>query len=80
LTKARQLIASATYGPDTLKVLFKAFDDAWEQLAPKYYGADPTATEAMRLKLANAVLSLAGEDSKDAEQLKTDALRIVTLK
>ena len=31
--KARQLIQGATYGPETLKVIGKAFDDAWSEIA-----------------------------------------------
>jgi hypothetical protein len=76
--KARQLISNASYGPDTLKVLFAAFDDAWRQLAPKC-GDNPLAIEAARIRLANTILSLATEDSKDPEQLKAAALRITAL-
>ena len=76
--KARQLISRASYGPETLTVLFKAFDDAWQQLAPKH-GDDPLAIEAARLRLANTILSLASEDSKDSEQLKAAALRVISL-
>jgi hypothetical protein len=32
MTKARQLIGSASFGPEVLKVLFSAFDDAWAHL------------------------------------------------
>ena len=76
--KARQLISRASYGPETLTVLFKAFDDAWQQLAPKH-GDDPLAIEAARLRLANTILSLASEDSKDPEELKAAALRVISL-
>ena len=30
--KARKLIEGATYGPETLKVIGKAFDDAWSEI------------------------------------------------
>ena len=76
--KARQLIGDAAYGPETLSVLFKAFDEAWEQLAPRI-GPNALAIEAARLRLANAILSLADENSKDAEHLKAAALRIMDL-
>jgi hypothetical protein len=76
--KARELISNASYGPDTLAVLFKAFDDAWAHLAPRV-GSDALAVEAARLKLANIVLSLAGRNGKNAEELKTAALRIMEL-
>jgi hypothetical protein len=37
---ARELIDESSYGPETLKILYQAFDDAWEALAPMYAG-DP---------------------------------------
>jgi len=76
--KARQLIGSATYGPEALAALFKAFDDAWDQLAPKF-GTDQLAIEAARLKLANIILSLADPNGNDPEQLKNAALRIMAI-
>lgn len=73
--KARQLISSGAYGPDQLKVLFKAFDDAWDVIAPSVSGrAD--AVEAVRMKLANIVLSLAKSGQRDAEAIKNAAIQI----
>jgi hypothetical protein len=65
--KARQLIDGASYGPDASKVIVKAFDKAWVMIAGNY---DSASVEAARLKLANAVLSVAREDSRDVEALK----------
>ena len=31
--QARRLIEGSTYGPETLKVIGKAFDDAWAEIA-----------------------------------------------
>jgi hypothetical protein len=76
--KARQLIGNTSYGPDVLRVLYAAFDDAWVHLAPTH-SASPLMIEATRLKLANVILSLAQLDSKDADQLKTAALRIMAI-
>jgi hypothetical protein len=69
--KARALIGSASYDPHTLKVLYQAFDDAWEQIAPEVadYSA---ATYAARMKLAEIVLGLARNGMRDAQNL-TDA-------
>jgi hypothetical protein len=69
--KARQLIDGASYGPDALKVIVKAFDEAWVMIAGNY---DSASVEAARLKLAKAVLSVAREDSRDVEALKQAAL------
>jgi len=32
--KARHLIGGAAFPPDELKVIFEAFDDAWDEVAP----------------------------------------------
>lgn len=74
--KARQIIGAVTYGPDVLKVLFKAFDDAWEVMAPTI-SARADAIEATRLKLANVILSLARDGTSDPEKIKNAALRIM---
>jgi hypothetical protein len=43
--KARQLIDGASYGPDALKVIVKAFDEAWVMIAGNY---DSASVEAAR--------------------------------
>ena len=43
--KARELIRNASYGPEQLKVLFTAFDQAWESMAADV-GTEPVAVEA----------------------------------
>ena len=70
---ARQLIDSASFGPDALKVIGEAFDAAWADIASSFVN-DPVAIEAARLKLANAILSVARENSRDVEALKRAAL------
>lgn len=55
----------------------KAFDDAWDQIAPSVSGR-PSAIEAARLKLANVVLSLAKNGALDAERLTEEALKIMS--
>jgi hypothetical protein len=75
--KARQLIGTASYGPDQLTVLFKAFDEAWSSIAANFL--NPLAIEAARLKLANIILSLPHNGSNDPEQIKSTALRIMAL-
>ena len=72
--KARQLIASAAYTPDQLKVIGKAFENAWEQVAP-LVSKRPEAIEAARLKLAAIVLSLAKDGCRDAQQLEDAAVK-----
>ncbi len=74
--KVRRLIGNAAYGPDFLKVLFDAFDEAWDRIVPTC-GTDPQVIEAARTKLASIILSLAGDDPQpDVTDLKERALRI----
>ena len=74
--KARQLIDGASYGPDTLKVICQAFDEAWPTIAGNF---GTGAIEAGRLRLANALLSVAHEDSRDVGALKRGALEAMAL-
>ena len=76
--KARQLIADSSYGPDTLKVLFQAFDEAWKVVAPRT-GQGEMVVEAARLKLASIVLTVATSESRDAEQIKSAALILMNI-
>ena len=73
--KARRLIEGSTYGPETLLVLYKAFDDAWAKIA-HHFDERP---EDARVRLAHALLVVAREDSRDPERLKTDALQVMAL-
>jgi hypothetical protein len=76
--KARKLIDGASFGPDALKAIGKAFDDAWLEIAVNF-GTDPLQIETARLKLAEAILSVANEDSRDAGALKRAALQRLAL-
>jgi hypothetical protein len=76
--KARQLIDGAAFGPDALSVVCQAFDDAWRTIEGNF-GDDPRDVEMARLKLANAVLSMANEDSRDVAALKNGALQAMAL-
>jgi hypothetical protein len=77
-TKARQLIDGASFGPEALKATGEAFDAAWAEIASNF-GYDPTDLEKARLRLANALLSIADEDSRDVEVLKRAALQRMAL-
>ena len=76
--KAQQLITDSSFGPDALHVLFQAFDAAWNDIAANF-GDNPLAIEAARLKLANALLSVARDDSRDPDSLKRQALQVMAL-
>ena len=63
--KPRQLARAACFTPDDLKVIFRAFDDAWSEIAPKV-GNDPAAVETARMVLATIVLGLAANTQPTA--------------
>ena len=77
-TNARELIGGASFGPEALKALGEAFDAAWATIAGNF-GNDPGDAEKARLRLANALLSIASEDSRDVEVLKRAALQRMAL-
>ena len=76
--RARQLLDGASFGPDALKAIGDAFDAAWVEISGRF-GTNPVAIEAARLSLANAVLSVASEDSRDVKALKKAALQKIGL-
>jgi hypothetical protein len=76
--KARSLIDGASFGPDALKALGQAFDEAWTQIADNF-GSEPPVIDSARLKLAQALLSVADDESRDVEALKQAALQRMAL-
>lgn len=76
--RARRIIEGAAFGPDALKVISAAFDAAWADIA-HHFGTDPSDIEKGRIRLAEAVLSVAHEDSRDVEVLKRGALEAMAL-
>jgi hypothetical protein len=76
--KSRQIFAGAAYGPATLRVIYKAFDDAWA-LIESHFDETPTSSETARLRLAHAILAVATEDSKDPEELKSLGLKAIAV-
>jgi hypothetical protein len=73
--EARRLIEKSSFEPETLHVIFTAFDAAWSQIENRYNGDAETG----RLRLAHAMLIVAREGSRDPERLKTDALQVMAL-
>jgi hypothetical protein len=75
---ARHLIDGASFGPEALKAIGEAFDAAWESVKGNF-GSDPIVIEGARLALANALLSIADEDSRDVDVLTRAALETMAL-
>lgn len=76
--KARRLLEGSNFGPETLQVIFTAFDDAWAEIA-EYFDGDEAHIQSARVRLAHAVLALAHEDSSDPSELRKDALQVFQL-
>jgi hypothetical protein len=47
--RARRLVEGADFDPETLKVVFAAFDAAWQEIAHHYDAGDPAQIERARL-------------------------------
>ena len=76
--RAANILAGCTYGPEALKIIGKAFDDAWANIA-QHFAGDASLAEAARERLAHAVLVAATEDSRESEPIKLLALQIMAL-
>lgn len=72
--KARRLIEGASYPPEVLAVVFRAFDNAWAEIQGDLAGDGPR--ENGRLTLASSILLMLARDHVgEAEELKTVALK-----
>ena len=71
--KARALIEGAPFGPETVNAIGEAFDQASARIK-RIFGNDPDAVEAARIRLAEAILSVATEGNTDVEDLKNRAI------
>jgi hypothetical protein len=56
----------------------RAFDDAWAVISSDYARVAPTREEA-RLNLADALLSVTNEGTRDVETLKLAALQVLRI-
>jgi hypothetical protein len=73
--KARRLIETSAFEPQTLQVIFNAFDAAWAEISHHF----PDNDDEARMRLAHAVLAVARENSSDCDQLRKDALQVMAL-
>jgi hypothetical protein len=71
-------IGGAVFGPEAVDAMGHAFDQAWAEIAGNY-GASLVEVEAARLKLAEAVLTIAAQGSTDVAVLKYAALRWILM-
>jgi hypothetical protein len=78
VVEARQLIDETSYGPEALKAIGQAFDEAWAQIAGNF-GDDSIDIQKARIRLARALLSVADDDSRDVGVLRRAALERMAL-
>jgi hypothetical protein len=62
-----------------MKAMGQAFDAAWK-IIERNFGDDPMVIEEARYRLANSVLSVAREDSRDVGILTRNALEAMAHK
>jgi hypothetical protein len=74
--KARHLIENSSFGPDQVKAMGKALDDAWAQLAPSVDDR-PEAVDSARFALADIILSLGGQGKFDPQWLADTAVQLM---
>lgn len=74
--RARVLSENATFGPEQLGTLYRAFDAAWEVVKAQYAGNEQS-TEVGRLRLANAVLAAHREGVTDLAALTGAAIQMM---
>jgi len=70
--RAKRIIEGAAFGPDVLKVVRQAFDDAWLAVVDKFL---PHEQEAAREVLALAMMSATRDNSTDVAALREVGMR-----
>jgi hypothetical protein len=76
--RAAKILAAARMVPRRWKIIGKAFDDAWAEIA-EHFAGDAERAAAARERLAHAVLIVATEVSHESEPIKGMALQIMAL-
>ena len=67
------MFPAASYDPDTLDALTRAFDEAWEDIQAMV-GPRPLDAEAVRSVLARRILAAAADGERDPRRLKLVAI------
>lgn len=75
----QHVVRATSFGPDALAVIFKAYDQAWSEIAPRI-GTEPAAIDSARTSLAIIVLGLAHAGTMAPDGLKTMAVAMFCAK
>jgi hypothetical protein len=78
-TYAKRFNEGPVLGPDALKAARAAYALAWAEISSKV-SDNPQSIQVAQLRLANAVLAVAGEHITNPEALQKMALRILATK
>jgi len=70
------MIPAASYDPETLKVLTRAFDEAWIDVQVAL-GVKPVEPELLKTKLARRIMAAADKGERDPRRLKLIALQAI---
>lgn len=73
-----QLVEGATFGPEALKAMGQAFDQAWADVDDTF--TTLLAKTAARLHLANAIFAVATDERHDVDTLRSHGLQALALK
>jgi hypothetical protein len=68
-------LEGTSFGPEALKIVGRAFDEAWSDIAGNF--GDAAQIEIVRSKLARAILSAASDNSRDVAALKRIGLEAI---
>jgi hypothetical protein len=71
----RETARATSFGPDDLRKIFAAYDDAWNEIAPMI-GTEPAAVESARSELATIVLGLGSANVLRPDRLSTTAVAV----
>jgi hypothetical protein len=74
--KAQALTDGSSFGPDALKAITRAFDEAWAEIEG-HIADDPLIEDSARQTLASAILSIATDSSRDVQVLKNAGLQVM---
>src|SRR5215510_12091331 len=64
---------ASSYGPEVVKAMSAAFDEAWAAARIHFHGC-PATFEATRMRLADAILAAAADGNLNVDYLKRAAL------
>ena len=74
--RSSRINEGSSFGPDVLKVLTDAFDEAWQAVVCNFL---PTEYDQARDTLAEALMASAREDSDDVERLREAGIRAMQM-